>query len=243
MIGTLVNSRTNEEFEIEDSPTTVGRHEANMIRLRGFAISRFHAEIGATAQGTPYLEDMGSTYGTYVNGHKVEGRVSLHDGDEVLMGVSSGFPNGEYGFVFHKAAAGSKTTAKRPKKTPTRHAVREGTAKLDKTADAYVLQLDGIFRRKECDSLASEVLDMMQRSPGNVVLELSCVEYMNSYGLGMLVRLSQDVELESAKLALAGAHGLVLKLFQTVGLDRKLGSYPTVEGALEALGYDRSPAE
>jgi anti-anti-sigma factor len=236
VIGTFVNSRTNQEFQLEDSPTTVGRHEANMIRLRGFAISRFHAEVGQTPEGTPYLEDMGSTYGTYVNGHKVEGRVSLHDGDEVLMGVSSGFPNGEYGFIFRKPPAGAATTAKQRKKPPTRHQVREGTAKLNKSDDAYVFHLDGIFRRKECDSLASEVMGLVGTDPRDVVLELSRVEYMNSYGLGMLVRLSQDVESEEAKVAIAGAQGLVLKLFQTVGLDRKLGSYPTVDDAVKALG-------
>ena len=238
MIGTLVNSRTNEEFQLDDSPTTVGRHEANTVRLRGFAISRFHAEVGQTPEGTPYLEDMGSTYGTYVNGHKVEGRVSLHDGDEILMGVSSGFPNGEYGFIFRNPPAGAETTPQKRKKPPTRHQVREGTVKFDKSTDAYVFHLDGIFRRKECDSLASEVMNLVKSDPRDVVLELSRVEYMNSYGLGMLVRLSQDVEAEDAKVAIASAQGLVLKLFQTVGLDRKLGSYPTVDDAVKALGEE-----
>ena len=241
MIGTLTNSRTAEVHKIEESPTAIGRHEMNAVRLRGFAISRFHAEIGATAPGKPYLEDMGSTYGTYVNGHKIEGRVSLHDGDEILMGVSSGFPNGEYAFVFRKAKGSPKSTTRIQKKTPTRHAIREGVARIDKAEPAHVFHLDGLFRRKECDSLATEVLRVVRGEPKDVVLELSSVEYMNSYGMGMIVRLSQDVEAEKRQLVLAGAQGLVLKLFQTVGLDRRLSCYPTEADAIESL--DESPPQ
>jgi anti-anti-sigma factor len=240
VIGTLTNSRTDEAFEIVDSPTAIGRHEANVVRLRGFAISRFHAEIGAAAPGKPYLEDMGSTYGTYVNGHKIEGRVSLHDGDEILMGVSSGFPNGEYSFVFRKAKGSPKTTGRAQRKTPTRHDIREGLVKLGSSDAAHVFHLDGLFRRKECDSLATEVLRMVREKPKDVVVELSGVEYMNSYGMGMIVRLSQDVEAEKHKLVLAGAQGLVLKLFRTVGLDRRLACFATEEEALGELSQGRT---
>lgn len=235
VIGTFTNTRTDERFQVTQSPTSIGRHEANGIRLRGFAVSRFHAEIGETDPGKPYLEDMGSTYGTYVNGHKIEGRVSLHDGDEILMGVSSGFPNGEYRFIFKKAAGPSDSSVKMPKKPPTQHSIREGIAKLDKTATAYVFHLSGIFRRKECDSLASAVVEMVRSDPRNVVLELSKVEYMNSYGMGMIVRLSQDVEAEKRRLAIAAAEGLVLRLFRTVGLDRRLGLHTTLQEAVETL--------
>jgi anti-anti-sigma factor len=240
MIGTLTNSRTEEVFEIAESPTAIGRHEVNVIRLRGFAISRFHAEIGSTAPGKPYLEDMGSTYGTYVNGHKIEGRVSLHDGDEILMGISSGFPDGEYSFLFAKTKGQPRPTSQLRKKTPTRHAVREGTAIINKADTAHVFRLDGLFRRKECDSLATEVLRIVHNEPKNVVIELSAVEYMNSYGMGMIVRLSQDVEEEKTQLVLAGAQGLVLKLFQTVGLDRRLACFPTEQEALDALVEGRA---
>ena len=235
MIGTLTNSRTAEVHELEESPTAIGRHEMNAVRLRGFAISRFHAEIGATSPGKPYLEDMGSTYGTYVNGHKIEGRVSLHDGDEILMGVSSGFPNGEYAFVFKKGKDQPKSGTRPMKKTPTRHAIREGVAKIDKDDPAYIFRLDGLFRRKECDSLATEVMRIVREEPKSVVIELSAVEYMNSYGMGMIVRLSQDVEAENMRLVLAGAQGLVMKLFRTVGLDKRLSCYPTEQEALSAL--------
>jgi len=230
-----VNNRTNEEYAITESPTPVGRHEANLIRLRGFAISRFHAEIGETAPGKPYIEDMGSTYGTYVNGRKIEGRVSLHDGDEIRLAVSGGFPDGEYSFTFRLPKENEPALERPREKPPTRHTIREGRYEFRDLPGAYVFRLDGVFRRNECDSVAAELLGRMRDKPKDVVIDLSRVEYMNSYGLGVLVRLSQDVAQDGKRIALAGAQGLVLKLFQTVGLDRRLGCYPSEKDAVEAL--------
>lgn len=235
MIGRLINNRTNEEYAITESPTPIGRHEANIIRLRGFAVSRFHAEIGETAPGKPYIEDMGSTYGTYVNGRKIEGRVSLHDGDEIRLAVSGGFPDGEYSFTFRMPKNEELSTERPREKPPTRHTIREGRYELKDLPGAYVFHLDGVFRRNECDSVAAELLGRMRGAPKDVIIELSRVEYMNSYGLGIIVRLSQDVAQDGKRLVLAGAQGLVLKLFQTVGLDKRLGCYPSEKEAIEAL--------
>jgi anti-anti-sigma factor len=235
VIGTLINNRTNEEYAVEGSPTPVGRHEANRIRLKGFAVSRFHAEIGELEPGKPYIEDMGSTYGTYVNGRKVDGRVSLHDGDEVRLAVSGGFPDGEYSFTFRATEQKLTAAPSSRAKDPTRHSIREGQFEVSEREEAYVIRLDGVFRRHECDAFSGEIQNLMREKPKHVVLEMSRVEYMNSYGLGILVRLSQDLGAESRKIALASAQGLVLKLFQTVGIDQRLPCYPTEQDALSAL--------
>jgi anti-anti-sigma factor len=237
VIGTLVNNRTNEEHGLETVPTPLGRHQANVVRLRGFAVSRFHAEIGETAPGHPYVEDMGSTYGTYVNGEKVDGRVDLKDGDQVVLGVSSGFPDGEYSFTF-KIAEDAEGRAAEPAAPPRK--IRAGEAEISEAPQAYVVRLGGVFRRHECDGFAGKIVEIVRRNPRDVVIELSEVEYMNSYALGILFKLSQDVAEHGGRIVLAGAQGLVLKLFQTVGLDQKLGSYPSKEEALEALSSDGS---
>ena len=233
VIGTLVNNRTNEEHDVGLSPTPVGRHKSNAIRLRGFAVSRFHAEIGELAPGRPYVEDMGSTYGTYVNGKKVDGRVEIKDGDQVVLGVSGGFPDGEYSFTFRLTESVDRGGATPGEAAP--REIRPGQAAIGQTPNAYVAQLAGVFRRHECDGLAEKLLQLVRDNPKDIVAELSDVEYMNSYALGILVKLSQDVGDHGRKIVLAGAQGLILKLFQTVGLDRKLGSYASEQEALQAL--------
>src|SRR5213075_1790695 len=48
-------------------------------------VSGRHAEIRGSA-GSYTITDVGSTNGTYVNGKKVDGTVTLHDGDRVQFG-------------------------------------------------------------------------------------------------------------------------------------------------------------
>jgi anti-sigma B factor antagonist len=234
VIGKLVDNRTNQEHEIAQSPTPVGRHDSNLVRLRGFAISRFHAEIGESAPGKPYIEDMGSTYGTYVNGQKVEGRTELHDGDAVVLGVSTGFPDGEFSFTFHQARA-VPGEARKTARPASGARIKVGSVSRVDNDQAHVFRLEGVFRRNECDALAEASRQAVRAEPRDVVIELSGVEYMNSYALGVLVRVSHDVDAESKRMVLAGAQGIVLKLFTTVGLDRRISVYPSLQDALAAL--------
>ena len=110
-----------------------------------------------------------------------------------------------------------------------------GETTIAEAPQAYVARLAGVFRRHECDGLADKLVKLTRQNPKDVVVEISDVEYMNSYALGMLVKLSQDVGERGKKVVLAGAQGLILKLFQTVGLDQKLGNFPSEQEALEAL--------
>ncbi len=62
----------------------VGRDSTCAIALQSLHISRYHAKIIVTADGAS-IEDLDSANGTYVNGLKLGGRVSLHLGDLVCF--------------------------------------------------------------------------------------------------------------------------------------------------------------
>lgn len=66
--------------------TVVGRDPGSGIRLDGdeFASGR-HARIDPAPGGT-WVEDLGSTNGTYVNGEQIDGRQALQPGDVVRIG-------------------------------------------------------------------------------------------------------------------------------------------------------------
>ena len=72
--------------ELDSSPVTIGRGAQNTIELRGdqFA-SAAHARVEPRADGV-WLEDRGSTNGTFVNGVKVDGRHRLSPGDVIRVG-------------------------------------------------------------------------------------------------------------------------------------------------------------
>ena len=73
-------------FAIDSAPLTIGRGGQNDLVLVGdqFASAR-HARIEARRDGV-WVQDLGSTNGTYVNGARVEGARRLASGDVLRVG-------------------------------------------------------------------------------------------------------------------------------------------------------------
>ena len=63
----------------------IGRAEACQVRLDDTYASQHHAKLSARDDGW-YLEDLGSTNGTYLNDRRVEAPVEVHAGDVVKIG-------------------------------------------------------------------------------------------------------------------------------------------------------------
>jgi pSer/pThr/pTyr-binding forkhead associated (FHA) protein len=71
-----------------DSPVAIGRHPSCEFAIRKGDVSRRHAEVRAEA-GRYWLRDLGSTNGTFVNGHRVDGEQQLEPGDRIEIGSST----------------------------------------------------------------------------------------------------------------------------------------------------------
>ena len=62
---------------------TIGRASGNAIRLADESVSRIHARIASTGDGTAVLEDAGSSYGTWLDGRRVKAPTRLHVGSQI----------------------------------------------------------------------------------------------------------------------------------------------------------------
>ena len=73
------------EYLLPGDESTIGRSASNSIVLPFAEISRKHARVWQEEEST-FLEDLGSTNGTFVNDTRLTGRVALYDGDEIQIG-------------------------------------------------------------------------------------------------------------------------------------------------------------
>lgn len=77
---------SGDEFAVESAPLTVGRGGHNDVAIEGdeFASAR-HVRFEPRNDGV-WVQDLGSTNGTYVNGVRVDGARRLAPGDIVRVG-------------------------------------------------------------------------------------------------------------------------------------------------------------
>jgi two-component system cell cycle response regulator len=66
----------------------IGRSSKNELAIDQESVSRHHARITSGAARTYWIEDLGSTNGTWVNDERVNGKRKLDDGDQVRVGRS-----------------------------------------------------------------------------------------------------------------------------------------------------------
>ena len=64
---------------------SLGREPDNAVRFDDRSVSRHHARVVPDGGGV-FLEDAGSSHGTFINGTRLEGRVRLEDGMKIQLG-------------------------------------------------------------------------------------------------------------------------------------------------------------
>lgn len=74
-----------QRYSLNAASIVLGRSSEADILIDDTGVSRRHLEI-RTANGVSTAVDMGSTNGSYVNGHKVSGSTELTDGSTITMG-------------------------------------------------------------------------------------------------------------------------------------------------------------
>ncbi|HEX3904580.1 MAG TPA: GGDEF domain-containing protein [Polyangia bacterium] len=83
----LAGASVGEMYKVEGDKTIIGRGGKAQVRLLDDGISREHAQL-VTEGNKIFLQDLGSTNGTFCNGLKVDRR-ELADGDKILVGSTT----------------------------------------------------------------------------------------------------------------------------------------------------------
>jgi len=78
------NDETLHEYELDQESMTIGRKADNDIHIDNLAVSSHHAKI-LTILNDSFLEDLGSTNGTFINGEKIN-KHALQNGEVIVIG-------------------------------------------------------------------------------------------------------------------------------------------------------------
>lgn len=74
-------------FSIEQEENVLGRDLANDIAISDPEVSRRHARF-MIREGSVFVEDLGSTNGTFLNGERISSPLQLRSGDVLTLGES-----------------------------------------------------------------------------------------------------------------------------------------------------------
>jgi tetratricopeptide (TPR) repeat protein len=85
----LVSQDGKKDILLDTEAITIGREEGDIVLGGDTAASRLHAQISMDDDGRVYVEDLGSTNGTWVNQHRVGRKVELHRGDWLQVGETT----------------------------------------------------------------------------------------------------------------------------------------------------------
>ena len=84
--------------------------------------------------------------------------------------------------------------------------------------------------------LVDSVTDLLSGPNARIVLDLSEVSYMNSAGLGDVVRLVAQANVQEARVVLANLSAYMTGVVEMTKLNQFFEIYPSSEDALKVLG-------
>ena len=79
------NNREQSRRSLGSGEYVIGRDQACEVVIASEAVSRRHARLTVN-DSSVFVEDLGSANGTYIDGHRAEGRVPLAPGQKVVLG-------------------------------------------------------------------------------------------------------------------------------------------------------------
>ena len=82
---TIKGPNPGQRFALNDDTLLIGRQEDAAIYLDSLAVSRQHARI-VRHDETYFIEDVGSSNGTYLNGQRISGKTPLTESDALQIG-------------------------------------------------------------------------------------------------------------------------------------------------------------
>ena len=160
------NGETLREYPLDQETVTIGRKDDSDIHIDNLAVSSKHAKV-LTILNDSFIEDLGSTNGTFINGIKIQ-KHALQDGEVIAIGKH------ELTYVNKDANAGNmeKTLIIRPDAA--------GMPEQDQT---------GTHLEKSIDKIASDLAS--DNTDGSTYPGSACLKFLTGANIGKELKLTK----------------------------------------------------
>ncbi|MCB1309998.1 MAG: STAS domain-containing protein [Leptospiraceae bacterium] len=98
---------------------------------------------------------------------------------------------------------------------------------------ALILDIDGKLDVSSGNDLEKVIEQLAGKGEQKIVLNMQAVSYVDSAGIGSIIKSSQMLIGKGAELRMAALQGRVLEIFQSNNLHRHVGIYPSEEEAVQ----------
>ncbi len=234
LLKVLSHQHRGTLFRIGNAGASIGNREQADIPLRDPWVSYDHARIVQSSSGW-VIQDLQSSNGTFADKQRVLGHALLNDGSIVYIGQTR--------CVFHTAAPQAVTPPKRetvlpapPPSDPDSITSNLGT-RLEKSLPGglWIVHLDGEIDADAAEGLKVWIAAAIEQGLQSVVLSMEKVPYVNSTGLGVLIKIHDMVKQGGGKMLLAKVLPKVQNPIEMLGLQRVFTIADDVRAALAML--------
>lgn len=107
---------------------------------------------------------------------------------------------------------------------------------LSKHGAAVVAHLTGTVSGSDWVKLIDDLDELIGRGPSRVVLDLTDLESIDSYGLGSIVQLVSRCRMRGSAVGIANPNAFVTGVLEVTRLDQWIGVSKTVDQAIADVG-------
>lgn len=110
------------------------------------------------------------------------------------------------------------------------------TFETEARSGAHIIRLHGELAGETMGDFVEAVTDLLSSPGARIVLDMHDVPFMRSDGMGILVRVTAQANVQEGRIILAAPSPFVAGALNTTRLDRFFEICPTVDDALKKLG-------
>ncbi|MCK4890638.1 MAG: STAS domain-containing protein [Candidatus Aminicenantes bacterium] len=107
--------------------------------------------------------------------------------------------------------------------------------KTDITGNIDIISIIGRVEMINIEMLREKIFTIIENSESGVLIDLKALEYINSAGLGILIRIAKVMETRKRPLVFSSLKENIFEIFKIAGFTNILTIFPTQEEAEKFL--------